>query len=104
MTEQEIFAYGDWEVSGCKCPIEQAGLTGDEFATEVAEKYDWYAQEFGKADTGGIIEKEEAEQAWMSTVEELERSASEPEVEYNRDMYEHMLELAETVQEELFNN
>ena len=105
MTETEQFAYGYWHVNGTACPVEAAGLSDDEWATEVAEDFDDLVQTILELDElNGVISKDDAEVVWERLSETTEANLDEPLDDHYEHMHKRKFELIEAVEKEVFSN
>jgi hypothetical protein len=102
MTQQ--FAYGYWTVAGVGCPITQAGGKDHSYATDVAELFDANVSEDIECDKSqGVVSYNVAQQEFNRVKQSIEQRIDST---YGREKerYENMLELAEEVEQEVFND
>jgi len=98
------FAYGYWTVAGVSCPITQAGRRDHAQSTELAEMFDAnVSEEIERDESQGVIAYNTAKEQFDRTKQQIERKANMEHSEY-QDMYSEMLELAEEVEQDVFDN
>lgn len=105
MSETQYFAYGYWTVKDNVCPIEAAGLTDHQWATEVAEDFDdEVAQLFDPEAGEGLVNREKAKEAWEHVIKSNKRQYQDPMDEWTEEMHKERLKLANKVKRELFED
>lgn len=98
------FAYGYWTVAGVSCPVTQAGCKDHSHATELAEMFDSnVSEEIERNESQGVIAYNTAKEQFHRTKEYVETKANMEHGEYE-EMYSEMLELAEEVEQEVFDD
>lgn len=98
------FAYGYWTVAGVACPITQAERKDHSYATDVAELFDVnVSEEIERDESQGVVSYNIAQQGFNRVKESIERRIDMTHGK-EQERYENMLELAEEVEQEVFND
>lgn len=103
MSENEQFAFGDWNLRGINCPISTASMTDAVNADEVGEDFDDRVQTRFDLGSEGTISFSQAKDVWGDLVDSYEgilRDTDEGEARY--EYIQNKYELASKIQSEIF--